>query len=286
MIGAEQVRGRCPHPVEFGAPMPPRPRPRAADWPYFTGPRPLAFAHRGGGDYAPNVGIENSIAAFANAVDLGYTHVETDVHATSDGVAIAFHDDRLDRVTDAVGAVGELTWAQVAQARIGGREPIPTLAATLETFPTLNLNIDLKSDAVVEPAIAAIRAAKAERRVCLGAFDERRIRRAYKLSGGRIAVSHSIFGTLAIKLLRPASIARTLAGPGVALQVPETFRGVRIVTARLVEHAHALGNDVHVWTIDDADAMGRLLDLGVDGIITDRPDVLREVLVARGAWDR
>lgn len=266
--------------------MPSRPRPRAADWPYFTGPRPLALAHRGGGEYPPNVGIENSVAAFANAVALGYTHVETDVHATSDGVAVAFHDDRLDRVTDAVGALGDLAWAQVSAARIGGREPIPTLAGILETFPTLNFNIDLKSDAVVAPALAAIQAAGAQRRVCLGSFDERRIRRAYKLSEGRIAVSHSTFGTLAVKLLRPAAIARALAGPGVALQVPETFRGVRIVTARLVERAHALGNDVHVWTVDDADDMTRLLDLGVDGIVTDRPDVLRDVLAARGAWDR
>lgn len=266
--------------------MPSRPRPRAADWPYFADPRPLAFAHRGGAGFAPNVGIENSIAAFANAVTLGYTHVETDVHATSDGIAVAFHDDRLDRVADAVGAIGELRWAQVSEARIGGREPIPTLAETLATFPTLNLNIDLKSDAVVEPALAAIRAAGAERRVCLGSFDERRIRRAYKLADGRIAVSHSTFGTLAVKLLRPAAIARALAGPGVALQIPETFRGTRIVTARLVERAHALGNDVHVWTIDDAEEMSRLLDLGVDGIVTDRPDILRDVLVARGAWDR
>jgi glycerophosphoryl diester phosphodiesterase len=266
--------------------MPSRPRPRAADWPYFTGPRPLALAHRGGGDYPPNVGIENSIAAFAHAVALGYTHVETDVHATSDGVAVAFHDDRLDRVTDASGAIGELPWAQVSLARIGSREPIPTLAEVFETFPSLNLNIDLKSDAVVEPALAAIRAAGAERRVCLGSFDERRIRRAYRLAGGRIAVSHSTVGTLAVKLLRPAPLARVLAGPGVALQIPETFRGVRIVTPRLIERAHAVGNDVHVWTVDDADDMIRLLDLGVDGIVTDRPDVLRDVLVARGAWDR
>jgi len=266
--------------------MPSRPRPRAADWPYFTGPRPLAFAHRGGADYSPNIGIENSIAAFANAVALGYTHVETDVHATSDGVAVAFHDDRLDRVTDAVGAIGDLTWAQVARARIGGREPIPTLAETLDMFPTLNLNIDLKSDAVVEPALAAIRAAGAERRVCLGSFDERRIRRAHRLAGGRIAVSHSTWGTLAVKLLRPAVIARAVAGPGVALQLPETFRRARIVTPGLIERAHTLDIDVHVWTIDDADDMVRLLDLGVDGIVTDRPDVLRDVLVARGAWAR
>lgn len=266
--------------------MPSRPRPRAADWPYFGGPRPLAFAHRGGAGYPPNVGIENSIAAFANAVGLGYTHVETDVHATADGIAVAFHDDRLDRVTDAVGAIGELAWAQVSEARIGGREPIPTLAETLESFPTLNLNIDLKSDAVVEPALAAIRAAGAERRVCLGSFDESRIRRAYKLSDGRIAVAHSTLGTLAVKVLRPTMIARRLAGPGVALQIPETFRGIRILTARLVERAHALGNDVHVWTIDEPEDMRRLLDLGVDGIVTDRPEVLRDVLIARGGWER
>lgn len=266
--------------------MPLRPRPRATDWPYFGGPRPLALAHRGGAGYPPNVGIENSIAAFANAVALGYTHVETDVHATSDGVAVAFHDDRLDRVTDAVGAIGDLSWVQVAQARIGGREPIPTLGAILETFPALNLNIDLKSDAVVEPALATIRTAGAERRVCLGSFNERRIRRAYKLASGRIAVSHSTVGTLALKLTRPALLGRLLAGPGVALQIPESFRGLRIVSSRLIASAHAAGKDVHVWTIDEAADMRRLLDLGVDGIVTDRPEVLRDVLITRGEWDR
>jgi glycerophosphoryl diester phosphodiesterase len=266
--------------------MPSRPRPRAADWPYFAGPRPLALAHRGGAGYAPNVGIENSLAAFANAVSLGYTHVETDVHATADGVAVAFHDARLDRVTDAAGMIGELPWAQVSHARIGGREPIPTLTETLEAFPTLNLNIDLKSDAVVEPALRAIRSAGAERRVCLGSFDERRIRRAYRLADGRIAVSFSTVGTLVVKFARPSGLTRALAGPGVALQIPETFRGVHVLTERLVRRAHALGKDVHVWTIDDADDMDRMLDLGVDGIVSDRPDVLRDVLIARGAWDR
>jgi glycerophosphoryl diester phosphodiesterase len=287
MIGTVRMRANPPeHPIESGVSMPSRPRPRAADWPYFAGPRPLALAHRGGAAYGPNVGIENSLAAFANAVGLGYSHVETDVHATADGVAVAFHDSRLDRVTDAAGAIGDLPWAAVSQARIGGREPIPTLAATLEAFPELNLNIDLKSDAVVEPALRAIQAAGAERRVCLGSFDERRIRRAHRLAGGRIAVSYSTVGTLAVKIARPVGLARVLAGPGVALQIPETFRGVNVLTERLVGRAHAIGKDVHVWTIDDAGDMERLLDLGVDGIVSDRPDVLRDVLIARGAWDR
>ena len=244
----------------------------------------MALAHRGGSLYPPNLEIENSLVAFGNAVDLGYTHVETDVHATVDGVVVAFHDDRLDRVTDATGAVADLPWALVSQARIGGREPVPSLADVLAAFPDLDLNIDLKSDAVVEPALAAITAAGAERRVCLGSFDERRIRRAYALSDGGIATSHSRYGTIAVKLSPWSWLARALAGPGVALQIPEVHGGIRILTPGLIAHAHALDKDVHVWTIDDADDMHRLFDLGVDGIVSDRPDVLRDVLIERGVW--
>ena len=206
------------------------------------------------------------------------------MHATADGVVIAFHDDRLDRVTDATGVIGELPWVQVSQARIGGREPIPTLAAVLDAFPTLNLNIDLKADSVVEPALEVIAAAGAQRRVCLGSFDERRIRRAYALSGGRVATAHSKIGTLAVKLSPASWLARALAGPGVALQIPEVHDGLRILTPALLRHAHALDKDVHVWTVDDAADMHRLLDLGVDGIVSDRPDVLRDVLIERGEW--
>jgi len=249
---------------------------------YFAG-GPLVLAHRGGAAYPPNLGIENSLEAFRHAVALGCTHVETDVHATADGVPVAFHDSRLDRITDGTGLIGQRTLNELSFVRIGGRQPIPTLAEVLTTFPDTFVNIDLKSDAVVLPALAVIRAAGAEDRVCIGSFNERRLRRAVRASGGRIANAHSVFGTLAVKLRDPTPLARRLPGPGQALQVPETVRGVRVVTARFVRKAHALGKHVHVWTVDDPATMTRLLDLGVDGIVTDRPDLALEVVRGRAA---
>ena len=109
---------------------------RANHFPYFDGARPIAMAHRGGADYGPNAGLENSLTAFRNAVSLGYRYLETDVHATADGTVVAFHDPRLDRVTDASGAIADLPWSVVSQARIGGTEPAPTLDELLETSPT------------------------------------------------------------------------------------------------------------------------------------------------------
>lgn len=260
------------------------PRRRADQWDYFSHAHPLALAHRGGSYYEPNIGIENTAAAFANALDLGYTHLETDVHATADGMVIAFHDDRLGRVTDGEGLIAALPWSQVRRVRVGGREPIPTLADLLERFPTACFNIDLKHDLAVEPTLRIIDEFGAHRRVCLGSFNERRIRRAHRLSRGRIATSHSVLGSLAVKLLPAAGPTALIAGPGVALQVPISYRRRRIVDSALVGRAHRLGKHVHVWTIDDPAQMRRLLDLGVDGIVTDRPDLLRQVLVERGEW--
>ncbi|MGB3827155.1 MAG: glycerophosphodiester phosphodiesterase family protein, partial [Ornithinimicrobium sp.] len=121
-------------------------------------------------------GLENSMAAFQAAVDLGYRYVETDTHATSDGVAVAVHDADLDRVTDSTGRIAELPWRTVSRARIAGREPIPRLDEVLHAWPTLRLNIDVKSDAAVGPTVAAIERCRAHDRVCIGSFSDRRRR--------------------------------------------------------------------------------------------------------------
>ena len=120
---------------------------------FLTGPTPLAFAHRG---FAPD-GAENSMAAFARAVGLGYRYLETDVHITADGVLLAFHDDVLDRVTDRVGIIAELPWAQVRRAMVDGREPIPRFEDLLGAFPEARINVDPKHDAACEPLADAIR---------------------------------------------------------------------------------------------------------------------------------
>lgn len=240
---------------------------------FFDAPPPVAFAHRGGAGEA----AENSLAAFRAAVDLGFSYLETDVHLTADGVVLAFHDDRLDRVTDGTGAIAELPWSEVARARIEGREPIPRLEELLEAFPDAHFNIDAKHDAVVEPLARVLEATGAARRVCVASFDDRRVARLRELLPG-VAAS---LGVRAVARLRTGTLR---AAPGQCVQVPPRARGVPIVTRRFVDRAHRLGLPVHVWTIDDPQEMADLLDLGVDGIMTDRPAVLREVLEARGLW--
>src|SRR5690242_6649092 len=122
--------------------MPPHPA-----WPFLDWPGPLAFAHRGGASEAP----ENTLPAFEHAIRLGFTYLETDVHATADGQLVAFHDDHLDRVTDASGAIASLPWSVVQRARVDGREPIPLLEDLLGAFPDARVNIDPKHDDAVEP---------------------------------------------------------------------------------------------------------------------------------------
>jgi glycerophosphoryl diester phosphodiesterase len=249
---------------------------------FLDGRRPRAFAHRGWhtGDLA---GCENSLAAFVRAVSEGYRYLETDVHTTADGVLIAFHDHLLDRVTDAAGPVAATRWSDVRRARIGGREPIPTMAELLEACPTARFNIDPKTDTAVAPLIDLLRQADAVDRVCVGSFSDRRIAAIRGALGPRLAIS---LGPRSVgRLVTAAMTGRRLArATAVAAQVPVRFGRIPIVTRGLLRTAHAAGMEVHVWTIDDPAQMRRLLDLGVDAIMTDRPDLLRDVLVARGAW--
>lgn len=265
----------------------------------------LALAHRGGASYPPNVGRENTLHAFAQAVALGYTHLETDVHATRDGVLVAFHDDRLDRVTDRRGVVGELSHEEVSRARIGGTDPIPTLDEVFESFPRACLNIDIKSPAAVQPLLEAINRHRAHRRVNVASFSDRSLRQFRRLAGEQVSTS---VGPLGIRWTRVApTLAALLSAPGNALQLPHwhplpasarplgaRLQGVlgddirdgllRVVTPALVRAAHAAGKKVHVWTVDDPAEMVELIDLGVDGLVSDRIDVLKDVLVGRGLW--
>lgn len=253
--------------------------PANAAFPFLDWPGPLAFAHRGGASEAP----ENTMPAFEHAVGLGYRYLETDVHLTSDGVLLAFHDDRLDRVTDGWGKVSDQPWSQIREVRVDGREPIPLLEDLLDTFPEARVNIDPKHDAAVEPLAEVIRRTGAVDRVCIGAFSDRRLARIRKLVGPALCVS-----------MGPKQVARLVAasrglpgGGGVTApcaQVPTDQGRIPLVTSRFVTEAHRRGIQVHVWTIDDRAEIDRLLDLGVDGIMTDRPQELKDALTARSLW--
>ncbi len=220
--------------------------------------------------------------AFENAVSLGYSYVETDVHITRDGVLVAFHDESLDRVTDSKGRIRDLSWAQVSSARVAGVEPIPRLEDILGTWPGLRVNIDPKHDSAVEALAEALRRTNSVERVCLGAFSDRRLARLRRLVGPELCTS---LGPGGIARLRAASMGLPFGKVrAVCAQVPARARGLTLTDRRFVETAHACGLQVHVWTIDDADEMHQLLDLGVDGIMTDRPAILRDVLQSRGQW--
>ena len=149
---------------------------RAGDFAYLDLPTPVGLAHRGGAAFGPNVGLENTLAAFRRAVAMGYRYVETDLRATADGVLVAFHDARLGRVTDRDGRIDELPWSEVGQARVAGRSPLPRLDELLASFPDVRFNLDAKHPAVLRPLAALLTAQPALLdRVCLASFSDARL---------------------------------------------------------------------------------------------------------------
>ncbi|MEM9608696.1 MAG: glycerophosphodiester phosphodiesterase family protein [Actinomycetota bacterium] len=246
--------------------------------PYFDHPGPIAVAHRGGAGVEP----ENTMRAFRRAVDAGYRWLETDVHATSDGVVVAFHDPTLDRVTDRGGRIRDLAWADVSGARVAGTEPIPRLTDLLEAFPDARFSIDPKHDSAVDALVRDLRSTDALDRVCLGAFSDLRLRRLRRELGDRacIGLGPVAAGALGIR-------ARGIPVPlpsADCVQPPLRVGSRRVVDRRYVQTAHREGLSVSVWTVDEIDDMEFALDAGVDAIITDHPERLRAVLERRGQW--
>jgi glycerophosphoryl diester phosphodiesterase len=225
------------------------------------------------------------MAAFARAVAAGYRYLETDVHATADGVLVVFHDDDLRRMFGRPGRVEDLRWADLASLREGGQTLLPRLSDVLEEWPEHRFNIDMKADSAVQPTVEVVAHHAARDRVLLASFNDRRVRRARALCGPRQATSLGQRETAALRLASVPGVGRFGFVPrAAAAQVPVRYRGVRVVDRRFVRHAHRLGLQVHVWTIDEPAEMHYLLDLGVDGIMTDHIAALREVLTARGQW--
>lgn len=220
------------------------------------------------------------MTAFAAAVALGYEFLETDARVTADGVALAFHDDRLDRVTNHTGRLRELDWQHVSRARILGREPIPLLADVLAGFGEVTVNIDVKSDDAVAPTLAAIGRTNSWRRVRLASFSHRRLLRLREAAGAAVPSSLS---PIEIAVLKSGRRPRLPAGD-FAAQVPSGLGPLAVITPAFIRLAHAHGIAVHAWTINDRVEMSRLLAVGVDAIITDRADELRDVLIGRGQW--
>jgi glycerophosphoryl diester phosphodiesterase len=239
------------------------------------------MAHRGGAIEH----LENTMPAFEACVAMGYRYLETDVRATADGVPIVFHDPALERVSDATGRIDQLPWSEVSRARIGGREPILRLEELLGAFPDVRFNLDIKAAGVVAPLVRAIRRARVADRICLASFSDARIAAARRLLGPGVCTALGPRGVAALRLAsyrpRAAGLVRIQAG---CAQVPLQLGGRALVDERFIAAAHARGLQVHVWTVDTPHEANALLDLGVDGIMTDRPAMLREVLEKRGQW--
>ncbi|ADU10688.1 glycerophosphoryl diester phosphodiesterase [Micromonospora sp. L5] len=247
---------------------------------YLDAPAPLAFAHRGGAAD----GDENTAAAFARAVALGYRYVETDVHATADGVPVVFHDPTLRRVTGEPGRIADLRWADLASVRVGGAALVPRLDEVLGAWPQVRFNIDVKSDGGVAPTVATVTRVRAGGRVLLASFSDARLARLRALAGPKVATSLGMRGVARLRLASLHGRPLRLPPSVVAAQVPVAFGRVPVADRRFLAHCHRIGLQVHVWTIDDPAQMHHLLDLGVDGIMTDHVSVLRDVYRSRGHW--
>ncbi|MDO5367280.1 glycerophosphodiester phosphodiesterase family protein [Kocuria sp.] len=275
--------------------------------------QPAALAHRG---FSLD-GHENTLRAFRAAADLGFVWVETDVNTTSDGVVLAFHDPTLDRVTNTSGDVCDLPWSELQDVRIGSTEPLATLSELLRELPDLHFNIDVKDESSVTALPRVLAQEGAVDRVRVTSFSEDRRRRTLeniaRLTGKRPLTSAGTIGCAGLTILSKTARVTDKASPRIAsliwslltkawavkvadftaVQLPVTYDlslpggrklPVSVVDPKFVEVAHRVGVAVHVWTINDADEMRQLLDIGADGIVTDRGDVLTRVLADRGQW--
>jgi glycerophosphoryl diester phosphodiesterase len=239
------------------------------------------MAHRGGAIEH----LENTMPAFQACLALGYRYLETDVRVTADGVLVAFHDPTLDRVTDRTGRIENLPWREVRAALIGGRQPVVRLDDLLGAWPDVRFNLDIKAAGALAPLVRTVRRLKVEDRICLASFSDARIAAARRILGPAVCTSLGPRGVAALRLSsyspRAAGLVRIEAG---CAQVPLQLGGRPLVDERFLAAAHSRGLQVHVWTVDAEQEATELLELGVDGLMTDRPGMLRDVLKARGEW--
>ena len=248
--------------------------------PYLDNTSPIAFAHRGGTSAAP----ENTLRAFDDAVTLGYRYIETDVHATSDGKLVAFHDNDLQRTCGKPWRIEETDWSTLTTARIDGTDPIPLLIDLLTTWPNVRINIDCKSDAAMQPLIETIRRTNCLDRICVGSFSDKRLQHIRSELGTGLCTSMGPQEVIRLVFGSATGIPISPSRHALIAQVPVRQGPIPVVTRRSIARAHQLGLQVHVWTIDDPIEIGQLLDLGVDGIMSDDTQALKDIFVARHLW--
>ena len=247
---------------------------------FLDSPSPIAFAHRGGGADA-----ENGLSAFKAAADLGYRYIETDVRVSRDGVAFIFHDASLVRMTGLDRKLGQLNSDEVRALSLPGGDAIPTLREALTTFPGLRFNLDLKEDGVVDPVARTIEELKAQKRVCVTSFSERRIVAVRRRLGSEVCTGLGVSGTFRVGLGSILSCGMlNVRGNASVLQIPFRWKGIPVLNSALVRRIHDQGLSLHVWTLNERDEIEHALDIGVDGVMTDRPLLLKQILVWRNLW--
>ncbi len=253
---------------------------------FFRPGSPIGIAHRGSRLLWP----ENTLTAFSGAADLGCRFFETDVRVTADGVLVCFHDPRLERTTNGTGALVDLRWEDLARLDAGHHHRlhqgfpfrgtgirVPRLADLVTEFPYAGLVVDLKADGTEEPLVELVTELAIGDRIVVGSFSDRRLRRFRALTEGATSAGPEEI----LRALIGGTFGRLLDGPARAFQVPVSWYGVPVVTSRFLHAVHGAGKLVHVWTVNSPPEMRRLLDLGVDGIITDRPDLLAPLLAPK-----
>jgi glycerophosphoryl diester phosphodiesterase len=261
---------------------------------YFAPPRPRVFGHRGAAGVAP----ENTLASFALAAPLGADYLELDVHATSDGTVVVLHDPMLDRTTDGRGPVQEQRWSEIARLDAGyqfthdGRAfpyrgqgvSIPALEELLVRFPSHRFNIEIKQaePCIVDPVLALLERTGSTSRTLLAAEKDDIMARIRSAAAGGMATGMSAGDAVAFFDRLGSGDWDGYAPPGHALQIPVEFAGMALVSEASLAAAHRLGLEMHVWTINDPAEIERLLDLGVDGVMSDLPGLVRTAVDRRG----
>ncbi len=268
-----------------------------AEHPFTAAPNggPLVIAHQGGEELRPS----NTMMAFANAVALDVDVLEMDTHATRDGVIVIMHDDTVDRTTDGSGAIKEMTFAEIHELDAGyywtddhgqtypyrGQDiRVPALEEVFQSYPGMLMNIEIKQavPSIVAPLCQLLRQYAMTDKVLVPSFHEETVREM-RANCPEVATSLARNEIQTFWILNSLGLGRTFQAPAVAMQVPErstlpVLGEVQVVTPRFVRIANAHGMAVHVWTVNETEDMQRLLNMGVNGLITDRPDRMLELL--------
>lgn len=255
---------------------------------YLNYPKPLVIAHRGGSEFGP----ENSWDALTGCVRAGLTHIETDVHTTSDGVAVLLHDPHVQRVTNGHGPLAKMTWQQARKLRDHNGNPLVRLDEALQTFPDTRWNLDAKAWPSVNAIAQCLRRIGGRQRVCIASFSDLRLRRIRTLLGPLVTTSYGPAGIARLTAAAAtnndvaqktilAALPDKNAGLG-CVQVPVNAGPIRIITPKFIELCHNRGLDVHAWTINDPTQAAQLVEMGVDGIVTDIPATIADKLRTKG----